>query len=139
MWKPNNQPDDSQGPSLEPQRSYTPLGAEPLVGSRTPAAASATSEEQTTLGKSLVIKGEVSGSESLYIESQVEGSINLPGNRVIVGRNGVVSADINAREIVILGKVHGTMTASGRFDLRSEGSLTGDLVGQNVSIEDVPI
>jgi len=66
----------------------------------------------------------------------VEGSINLPGNRVTVGRNGVVSANISAREIVILGKVRGNMTASDRFDIRSEGSLTGDITAQRVSIEE---
>jgi cytoskeletal protein CcmA (bactofilin family) len=95
-----------------------------------------TPQEQATLGKSLVIKGEVTGSESLYIDGRVEGSINLPGNRVTVGRNGVVSANISAREIVILGKVRGNMTASDRFDIRSEGSLTGDITAQRVSIEE---
>jgi cytoskeletal protein CcmA (bactofilin family) len=99
-------------------------------------AASVTPQEQATLGKSLVIKGEVTGSESLYIDGRVEGSINLPGNRVTVGRNGVVSANITAREIVILGKVRGNMAASDRFDIRNEGSLTGDIVAQRVSIEE---
>ena len=68
--------------------------------------------------------------------SSVEGSINLLGNRVTVARNGVVLAEINAREIVILGEVHGMMTASDRFDMRSEGSLTGDIVAQRVSLEE---
>ena len=74
-----------------------------------------------------MIKGEVTGSESLYIDGRVEGSINLSGNRVTVGRNGVVSANINAREIVVLGKVRGNLTASDRVDIRSDGSLTGDV------------
>ncbi len=93
-------------------------------------------QEQATLCKTLVIKGEVTGSESLYIDGRVEGSINLPGNRVTVGRNGVVAANISAREIVVLGKVRGNMTASDRVDIRSEGSLTGDVVAQRISIED---
>jgi cytoskeletal protein CcmA (bactofilin family) len=83
-----------------------------------------------------VIKGEVTGSESLYIDGRVEGSINLSGNRVTVGRNGVVSANINAREIVVLGKVRGNLTASDRVDIRSDGSLTGDVVAARISIED---
>jgi cytoskeletal protein CcmA (bactofilin family) len=66
----------------------------------------------------------------------VEGSINLSGNRVTVGRNGVVSANINAREIVVLGKVRGNLTASDRVDIRSDGSLTGDVVAARISIED---
>ncbi|HVP50572.1 MAG TPA: polymer-forming cytoskeletal protein [Terriglobales bacterium] len=113
--------------------SMTP--AEPLA-SGTPRSAVINSAEQATIGKSLVIKGEVSGSESLYIDGRVEGSINLAGNRVTVGRNGVVAANINAREIVVLGKVRGNLLASDRVDIRSEGSLTGDVVAQRISIED---
>jgi len=69
-----------------------------------PAAAAAprptvtTTADQATIGKSLVIKGEVTGSEALYIDGRVEGSINLAGNRVTVGRNGVVNASVTARE-----------------------------------------
>jgi cytoskeletal protein CcmA (bactofilin family) len=88
-----------------------------------------TTADQATIGKSLVIKGEVTGSESLYIDGRVEGSINLSGNRVTVGRNGVVAANINAREIVVLGKVRGNLTAS-------DGSLTGDVIAARISIED---
>jgi len=66
----------------------------------------------------------------------VEGSISLPSNRVTVGRNGVVAASINAGEIVVLGKVRGNLVASDRVDIHSEGSLTGDVVAQRISIED---
>ena len=98
--------------------------------------ATTTTADQATIGKSLVIKGEVTGSESLYIDGRVEGSINLAGNRVTVGRNGIVAANINAREIVVLGKVRGNLTASDRVDIRSDGSLTGDVVAARISIED---
>ena len=94
------------------------------------------SADQASIGKSLVIKGEVSGSESLYIDGQVEGSINPAGSSVTVGRSGVVAANINASEIVVLGKVRGNLVASDRVDIRSEGSLTGDVVAQRISIED---
>src|SRR5271165_6822318 len=135
MWKPTNPPSSTPNLSPEPQRSFIPPAAEPPSVPR-PASPAINTQEQATLGKSLVIKGEVTGSESLYIDGRVEGSINLPGNRVTVGRNGVVSANISAREIVILGKVRGNMTASDRFDIRSEGSLTGDIVAQRISIEE---
>jgi cytoskeletal protein CcmA (bactofilin family) len=134
MWKPTNAPSPNPTPSPEPQRSFVPP-AEPASAPR-PSSAPLNTQEQATLGKSLVIKGEVTGSESLYIDGRVEGSINLPGNRVTVGRNGVVSANISAREIVVLGKVRGNMTASDRVDIRGEGSLTGDVVAQRISIED---
>ena len=133
MWKPTDQPNTSPTPGSEPQRSYTPPTPQPPVLTRP---VTVIAQEQATLGKSLVIKGEVTGSESLYVDGHVEGSINLPGNRVTVGRNGVVAANISAREIIILGNVRGNMTASDRFDIRSEGSLTGDITAQRVSVEE---
>jgi cytoskeletal protein CcmA (bactofilin family) len=135
MWKPTNQPG---GPATtpEPQRPTAPtLSSEPTPAAA-PRNATMNSQDQATIGKSLVIKGEVTGSESLYIDGRVEGSINLPGNRVTVGRNGVVNANINAREIVVTGKVRGNLVASDRVDIRNEGSLTGDVIAQRISIED---
>ena len=137
MWKPTNQP-ATPGRPAEPERPTTsmpttsPMASEPAA----PRPVVSTTSDQATIGKSLVIKGEVTGSESLYIDGRVEGSINLSGNRVTVGRNGVVSANINAREIVVLGKVRGNLTASDRVDIRSDGSLTGDVVAARISIED---
>ena len=143
MWKPTNQPTTPSRPG-EPERptmstptSIPSVSESPAAVPRPVAAsASASTADQATIGKSLVIKGEVTGSESLYIDGRVEGSINLAGNRVTVGRNGVVSANINAREIVVLGKVKGNLTASDRVDIRSDGSLTGDVVAARISIED---
>lgn len=137
MWKPTNQP-NTPGRPAEPERPVpsspmSPMASEPVSPSRPVVA---TSVDQATIGKSLVIKGEVTGSESLYIDGRVEGSISLAGNRVTVGRNGVVSANITAREIVVLGKVRGNMTASDRVDIRSDGSLTGDVIAARISIED---
>src|SRR3984957_17919505 len=142
MWKPTNQPATPGRPN-EPERptqSTTPTAPVMSTNMNEPAAVarpmSTTTADQATIGKSLVIKGEVTGSESLYIDGRVEGSINLSGNRVTVGRNGVVAANISAREIVVLGKVRGTLTASDRVDIRSDGSLTGDVVAARISIED---
>jgi len=110
--------------------------SEPASIPRPVATTTTSTSDQATIGKSLVIKGEVTGSESLYIDGRVEGSINLSGNRVTIGRNGVVAANISAREIVVLGKVRGNLTASDRVDIRSDGSLTGDVVAARISIED---
>lgn len=92
--------------------------------------------EQATIGRSLVIKGEISGSESLYIDGRIEGSINFEESRITVGRNGSVTANINAREVVIMGVVKGNIQCSDRLDIRSEGSLTGDVLTQRISVED---
>jgi cytoskeletal protein CcmA (bactofilin family) len=137
MWKPTNQPNTTPARPGEPERPTMPTPtASPMNEPAAPRSLSTSTADQATIGKSLVIKGEVTGSESLYIDGRVEGSINLAGNRVTVGRNGVVSANINAREIVVLGKVRGNLTASDRVDIRSDGSLTGDVVAARISIED---
>ncbi len=92
--------------------------------------------DRSTIGKSLLIKGEITGSESLYVEGKVEGSISLPGDRVTVGRDGRVSASIAARDIVVLGAVLGSCEASDHLDIRSEGSLYGDVLVSRISVED---
>ena len=92
--------------------------------------------DRSTIGKSLFIKGEITGSESLNIEGTVEGSVDLPDDHVTVGRNGRVSANIAAREIVVLGEVVGRCEASDHFDIRSKGSLCGDIVVSRISVEE---
>src|SRR5580700_3479259 len=95
---------------------------------------SSAADDRATIGKSLQIKGEVIGTESLYIDGKVEGAITLPGSRVTVSRDAQVSANITAREVVVLGKVSGNIYASDRVDIRSEGSLTGDVTAQRITI-----
>jgi len=119
-------------PTPEPVRPT----ATPTPTYEPPARAAAPAGDQATIGKGLVIKGEISGSESLFIDGKVEGTVNLPGNRVTVGRNGQVAANITAREIVVLGKVRGNVTATDRVDIRAEGSLSGDVAAARISIED---
>ncbi|MBS1820805.1 MAG: polymer-forming cytoskeletal protein [Acidobacteria bacterium] len=138
MWKPN-QPGSNNPSTPEPSRPTPPAPSYEAPRAASPAGAGTaapSSGEQATIGKSLVVKGEVTGSESLYIDGKVEGAINLPGNRVTVGRNGQVAANIVAREVVVLGKVRGNCQASDRVDIRSEGSLTGDVIAARISIED---
>ena len=91
---------------------------------------------QSTIGKTLVIKGEISGSESVLIEGKVEGLITLPNDRVTVGRNGRVSAHIAVQDIVVVGEVVGNCNATDHLCIRSEGSLIGDVVVARISVEE---
>jgi len=121
---------------LQPSENNAPKSQHPSNPSHAPVKTTSAPVEQATIGRSLFIKGEVSGSESLYIDGRIEGSINLAGNRVTIGRNGSVAANIVAREVVIMGKVQGNIQCSDRLDIRSEGTLTGDVVTQRISVED---
>jgi len=92
--------------------------------------------DQATIGRTLYIKGEISGSEALYIDGRVEGKISMPESRVTIGRNGKVDASITAREVVVMGKVTGNIECSDRVDIRSEGSVHGDISTARISVED---
>jgi len=88
------------------------------------------------LGKSVVIKGELSGSEDLYVDGNVEGSIELRNHSLTVGPNGNVKANISAKAVVIQGKVDGSVNASDRVELRKSAVVTGDLTTQRIAIEE---
>jgi cytoskeletal protein CcmA (bactofilin family) len=92
--------------------------------------------DQATIGRTLVIKGEITGSEALYVDGRIEGKITMPESRVTIGRNGKVDASISAREVVVMGKVTGNIECSDRVDIRSEGSVTGDVSTARISVED---
>jgi cytoskeletal protein CcmA (bactofilin family) len=91
---------------------------------------------QSIVGLGLCIDGEITGAADLVIEGKAQGSVNLPRNRVTIGRNGEVIANVIAREVVVLGMVRGNISASERADIRAEGSVTGDVAGARITIED---
>jgi cytoskeletal protein CcmA (bactofilin family) len=88
------------------------------------------------IGKSIVVKGEIAASDPLYIYGRVEGLINAPAHRVTIGKEGKVKADISAREVVIMGDVCGNLNGGDRVEIRSDGSLTGNLAAHRICIED---
>jgi cytoskeletal protein CcmA (bactofilin family) len=118
-----------------PELKYSP-NAVPPTNSYTPVKPATSPMDQANIGRTLVIKGEVSGAESLFIDGRVEGTISFPDNRVTVGRNGNVAANITAKEVVIMGKVQGNVECADRLDVRSEGVLAGDVITHRISIEE---
>jgi len=93
-------------------------------------------KDTVNIGKSVVIKGDLSGSEDLTIEGQVEGKIELRQNVLTIGANGKIKAAIFAKIVVVLGDVQGDITASERIDIRDSGSVDGDLSGPRIAIAD---
>ncbi|MGA7566300.1 MAG: polymer-forming cytoskeletal protein, partial [Terriglobales bacterium] len=114
---------------------YSP-NAVPPTNSYTPVKPATSPMDQANIGRSLVIKGEVTGAESLFIDGRVEGTITFPENRVTIGRNGNVAANITAKELVIMGKVQGNVDCADRLDIRSEGLLSGDVITHRISVEE---
>src|SRR6478735_9035431 len=92
--------------------------------------------DMVNIGKSVIIKGELTGSEDLTIEGQVEGKIELRQNILTIGPNGKIKAQVFAKAIVIQGEVIGNVTATERVDIRDNGSVDGDLSAPRVAIAD---
>ncbi|MGA7686754.1 MAG: polymer-forming cytoskeletal protein [Terriglobales bacterium] len=116
-----------------PESKYTPAAAP--VPNYTPVKATSPMD-QANIGRSLVIKGDITGAESLFIDGRVEGTIHFPENRVTIGRNGIVAANIVAKEVVIMGKVQGNVECADRLDIRNEGLLSGDVITHRISVEE---
>lgn len=133
MWTP------AHSPNTAPTGTYQhkPNGNAPLQPGGEPVPHSAAFPNGGTyIGKSLLIKGEVSGSEPLHIEGRIEGSISLPGGHVCIGRDGVAAASVEAAEVVVRGKLQGKLTASGRLELHNGASVVGEMAAPRVRIED---
>jgi cytoskeletal protein CcmA (bactofilin family) len=91
---------------------------------------------RTQWGRSLVVKGDVSGNEDLTIFGQFEGTINLQGHCLTIGTEGKVKAEIQAARVVIHGSVHGNITVKERVEIYKTGHVVGDLMAPGISIED---
>ena len=102
----------------------------------TPKAPDTARGEMTFIGKSIVIKGELSCSEDLYIDGQVEGTIDQKGNRLTIGLNGRVKANVNACAVIVQGKLEGNIQASERVDLKQSAVVMGDIATQRISIDE---
>ena len=90
----------------------------------------------TVVGKGICIRGEVSGEEDFFLDGVLEGNITLAGKRLTVGANGVIHADIVAGDLVVFGRVEGSVKASGRAELKHSAVFIGDISAARLSIED---
>ena len=88
------------------------------------------------IGRSVMVKGELSGSEDLFIDGQVEGTIELKGNSLTIGPHGQVKANVNAKDVTVQGKLEGNIQATLRAELKKSAVAIGDIVTQRVAIEE---
>jgi len=143
MWKAR--PEDNR-PTLNPsqpvQTAIAPVVAPASPSVNTPSketprpVATDTRGDVGHIGKSVVLRGELTGNEDLYLDGEVEGNINLRDHKLVIGPNGKIKATITARDVVLHGNVTGNITASERVELKRSCTLTGDVTTQRIVIED---
>ncbi|HEY6293327.1 MAG TPA: polymer-forming cytoskeletal protein [Terriglobia bacterium] len=97
---------------------------------------SVSSQGASLLGRSMTLKGDISGTEDLVVEGQFEGTIDVADNTVTVGAQGQVKSEIRARHVIVHGSVTGKVSAREKIDIRRTGNVIGDLVSAGVAIED---
>ena len=93
-------------------------------------------EGSTLIGRSVSIRGELSGSEDLFLDGRFEGTIHLAESRLTIGPNAHITADLHVRDLIVFGLVDGNVQASGRIELRQTAVLNGDIVASRLSIEE---
>ncbi len=142
MWKPR--PEDNKPMSMNPTQPAQPVpppvaAAAPSIPTQqkeTPKASDPHRADVGHIGKSVQIKGELTGSEDLYLDGSIEGTVDLRDHSLIIGPNGKIKASISARDLVVHGRVEGNITATGRVELRKSCTLIGDVSTQRIVIED---
>jgi cytoskeletal protein CcmA (bactofilin family) len=139
MW---NKVKENEAPAAAPvQGPVQGSGSAPAVVAFNPPAATrpsggAAARSVARLGSSVHIKGTISGSEDLQIDGQVEGAISLRGHGLTIGASAQLNSEIDAREVVVYGKVTGNVHARDRVDVKTDGSIIGDISTARISIED---
>ncbi len=134
MWKrdeavkPTSGPATSVGSAVPSQLGSSPSASQPEPRQH--------GTDVVNIGKSVVIKGELNGSEDLTIEGQVEGKIELKENVLTIGPNGKIKAQVFAKALIVLGEVHGDVSATEKVEIRDGGSVDGDIVSPRVAIAD---
>ena len=93
-------------------------------------------EGSTVIGRSVTIRGELTGNEDLFMDGDIEGTITLPGSRLTIGPNARILADIHGLDIIVFGAITGNIHAAGRLELRQSASVAGDIFAGRLSIEE---
>jgi cytoskeletal protein CcmA (bactofilin family) len=127
VWKKDASPESIPAPTSDPRRDA------PAPDRSAPRASNA---ERATIGRSITIRGEVTGDEDLLIQGRVDGSVDLKQHAVTVGADGDVKASIIGRVVTVEGKVQGNITADEQVILRSAAQVQGDITAPRVVLED---
>ncbi|HEX5230159.1 MAG TPA: polymer-forming cytoskeletal protein [Bryobacteraceae bacterium] len=141
MWGKQNDGQMIQNPPAQPTQpaqpaaSAAPVNHPPSQAQAQPYHAPAPASTPTVFGKSMKIIGEVTSDEELYLDGDLEGKLNL-NNRLTIGPNSKVNANIKAQEIIIFGTIKGNVESETRVSLRTGASIVGDIKTAGIVIED---
>lgn len=130
MWKR----DQAVAPAPQPEPHAEPARVPAAPAPEMRVVSSSVERAGVDLGKSVVIKGELSGSEDLTLHGQMEGKISLPEHTLTIGAQAEVKADIAAKAVVVVGVVNGRVSARDKIDIRATGVITGDIVSPRLVI-----
>src|ERR1700678_2012420 len=108
----------------------------PMSSNPTPSHSATESRGPANIGKAVMIKGQIFSREDLTIDGEIDGSVELHEHRLTVGPNGKLQAGVKAREVVVLGTIHGNVEASDKIDIRKDAKLVGDIKTARIVIED---
>jgi cytoskeletal protein CcmA (bactofilin family) len=141
MWKSRKDDETSLVPPQSPQLPVAPAWeARPVQPSKLDETRGESTRppksDAARIGRSVTIKGELTGAEDLFVDGEVEGSIELRSHSLTVGPNGRVRANVVARNVVIFGKVEGNVRGNERVELKKSAVLHGDIFTQRIIIED---
>jgi cytoskeletal protein CcmA (bactofilin family) len=137
MW--NKRKEEEYPP--KPAPAPAPLASQakenfPVSTNPTPTHTATDSRGPAIIGKSVMIKGQIFSREDLTIDGEIDGSVELHEHRLTVGPNGKLQAGVKAREVVVLGTIHGNVEASDKIDIRKDAKLVGDIKTARIVIED---
>ena len=135
MWKSRPDEKPASAPSAQPSLTSSPVAA-PAVPVKENIKSDPFRADVAHIGKSVLIKGHLSGSEDLYVDGEVEGTIELREHSLVIGPNGRIRANIVARELILHGKVEGNVQAGERVELKKSSTLMGDVSTPRIVIED---
>jgi len=135
MWKKEDT--KTQGvPEISTVPANSTTGPSPSPTSAPAASLPLSSKAAACISQGIRIKGEVTGSEDLFVDGQVDGQLNLTNGSLTIGPNGTVKADVNAREVIVRGKIEGKVTGRDKVQLWSTGQVTGEVQTERLAIEE---
>jgi cytoskeletal protein CcmA (bactofilin family) len=137
MWKkedakPQGVADNSPAPAVSSKAPAATPASTPL----SPSALPVSTRAAACISQGIRIKGEVTGSEDLFVDGLVDGKLNLMNGSLTIGPNGFVKADVNAREVIVRGKIEGKVTGRDKVQLWSTGQVTGEVQTDRLAIEE---